>query len=122
MGTSIRIFFLLVIVIGMIGFLGFSLNGEKSLNDFKKEGECPIEKNEYEKAIFYYDKILLNEPNSIMILSEKANVLISLNKFEQAIKIFDIILELDPANDHVKESRALTIQKINVNSIKYDII
>jgi len=34
----------------IIGFSGFSLNGEESLNDFKKEAEFLIEKNEYEKA------------------------------------------------------------------------
>lgn len=122
MRRLIYIFFVVIIAIGIIGFLGFSLNDEELLNDFKKEAEFLIEKNEYEKAIFYYDKILLNEPNSIKTLLEKANALMFLNEFEQAIKIFDIVLELDPANNHAQESRILATQKININSIQYNSI
>lgn len=120
MRRFIYILFVVIISIGIIGFLGFGLNDEESLNDFKKESEFLIEKNEYERAIFYYDKILLNEPNSIKILSEKANALMFLNEFEHAIKIFDIVLDLDPTNNPAQESRMLAIQKMNTNSIQYN--
>ena len=58
-------------VIGIIIFLEFSLNNKKSINDFQKESESLIEKNECGAQFFYYAEILLNESNSVQILLKK---------------------------------------------------
>ena len=111
-------FFIGIIATLIIGFFWFSLNDKESSDDFNKYAEFLTSKHEYEKAIYYYDKILLNEPKSLHVLLNKANALLSLHKFERAIEIFDTVLELDPDNDFATNGKILATQKILTNSIE----
>lgn len=111
MGMLIYVVLIVSISVGIIGFLGFNSDDKILLNNFEKQAEFLTSKNEYEKAIFYYDKILLDEPKSLKILLDKSNALMSLNEFEKAIKVFDIVLEFDPVNDFAKKGNELATQK-----------
>jgi len=97
MRSVVYILLVAIMAVGIIGFT-FDSNDKKLSDDLKKQAEFLTGKNEYEKAIFYYDEILLNDPHNPKILLSKANTLMFLNEFEQAIKIFDKVLEMDPKN------------------------
>ena len=106
------VFFVGITSVTIIGFLVFNSSDNDQLDDFKKQADFLTSNNEYERAIFYCDEILLIEPNSSKILLEKANALVSLNKFEQAIETFDIILNLDPDDDDAQTGRTLAQEKM----------
>jgi len=107
------------VIIVIVGFIWSDLNDEESLDDFKKYAEFLISKHECKKAIYYYDKFLLSEPQSSKILLNKANALLSLHEFEHATKIFDMVLELGSDDDSAANGKMLAAQKILTNSIEH---
>jgi len=118
MKLPIIAFFIGIMTVVIVGLFWFGLNDKESLNDFKKYAEFLTNKHEYEKAIYYYDKILLSEPQSLQVLLNKANALLSLREFEHATEIFDRVLELDPDNDSAINGKMLT-KKMLTNSIEH---
>ncbi|GKS66534.1 hypothetical protein YTPLAS73_00810 [Nitrosarchaeum sp.] len=102
----------IVIGIAISGTLIGLLNStdDSTLNNLKKQAEFASSVKEYEKAITYYDKILVKEPHSTQILSEKGNALMALDKFEYAIETFDLILNLEPTNIDAQKNKERAIQ------------
>lgn len=112
------IIFIVVVIIISGSLIGFSSSiDDSSLNNLKKQAEFASSVKEYEKAITYYDKILVKEPHSIQILSEKGNALMALNKFEDAIETFDLILNLEPTNVNAQRNKEIAIQ-LSIESTK----
>jgi len=57
--------------------------------------ECK-KKKDFQKALENYDKALELAPNDIVLLTEKANLLMDLERAEESVSIYDKILEIDP--------------------------
>ncbi|MBU3114374.1 tetratricopeptide repeat protein [Clostridium lacusfryxellense] len=51
---------------------------------------------EFDKCIYYCEKLIINDPQNSIFHIKKAQFLALLNDFKEAIKSFDVCLELDP--------------------------
>lgn len=79
MKSLIYVFFVLIVTIGITGFLMFNSNDEKSLNDLKKESQFLMERNEYEKAIKFFDIILKLDPTDNYIIESRGIAIQKIN-------------------------------------------
>lgn len=84
MGLPLYIFIIGVVTISIISISWFISNDKEYLNDFEQQAEFLTSKNEYEKAIFYYDKILLNDPDNTFAL--KGKELVTQKMLEKSIE------------------------------------
>ena len=70
----------------------------------------------FDQAISLYDRILVQNPNTVMTLNNKGATLYYLGKIEEAILCFDKVLAIDPKNisalDNQKNIKSLLEQKL----------
>jgi hypothetical protein len=66
------------------------------IDNLLSEGMDFFGKEEYDKAILQFDKILKIDPNNVDALYNKANTLSRTGKFGTAIPLYEQVLKLDP--------------------------
>ncbi len=80
----------------MTGFIEFSDDEGQNLESIFKIGLFHAKQGKPRDAIFYFDKVLLVEPEHLNSLIYKGNALGKLGKYEEAVSIYDKALTIKP--------------------------
>ncbi len=68
----------------------------QSLNEHRFEGDNCYRVGNYKNALCWYNKALKKDPNSIILLTQKANTLIFLKKYTQAYNVYNkVFIQMD---------------------------
>jgi len=82
------------------------------LEEFLEQAEELFVEENYDEAIFYYDKVLGIDPTDFDALFGMAFTLDAIGKFGEAISYYDKILAIDPSDIHALNGRALTFESL----------
>ena len=74
------------------------LKKSKNAWHFLNQGLIAVHYNEFKKAISYFDKGILLEPENIVLQLHKGMTLHKIKNFQNAIICYDNILFIDPKN------------------------
>lgn len=69
-------------------------------------------RQEYEKAIVTYDRVIELDPRNARGLHSKGNVFDILGRFEEAITCYESALECDPLNAETWYNKGVTLTKM----------
>ena len=80
-------------------------------NSILDEGNRLFLKGKLKEAIFYYDKILNENPENISSLNNKGYALSKLKDYENAMKCYDAALQISPDDLSVQINKISSLRK-----------
>ena len=114
---------ILLILIPVISILIFSsinfVNGQESTKPLPEGKDIQewhaiaialISENRYEESLYYFDRILNEDPNHTSSLLNKGVTLQRLDRYDQAIVYFDRLLEIEPNHIKALTNKASTLE------------
>ncbi len=96
--VCLRVYFIAKPSMDMSGFVEFSDDEDQNLESIFKIGLLHAKRGKPRDAIFYFDRVLLVEPEHLNALIYKGNMLGKLGKYDEAISIYNKVLAIKP--DH----------------------
>jgi len=83
-------------VIFLFLFLPIVVFADSELDVLIEKGLDSYQQDNFEQAIYYFDKVLEIEPNHVDALDYKGNILLQRGELDKAMSYFDQVLEIDP--------------------------
>lgn len=69
---------------------------QNEVDIFFEKGVVALNKQQFEKAISFFDRAIEIDPNHVKSLFKKGGTLLVLGKSDEALELFDRVLEIDP--------------------------
>lgn len=86
-------------------------NPSLNFEDRIYQGRSMIVLRKYAEAVTHFDKLLIEDPKNIDVLSKKAEALVSDNKHSDAVEVFNRILEIKPDKVDILGKKGFSLYK-----------
>jgi tetratricopeptide (TPR) repeat protein len=96
--VCLRVYFIVKLIQYMTGSIEFTEDEDQNLESIFRIGLLHVNRGKPRDAIFYFDRVLIVEPEHLNALIYKGNALGKLGKYEEAISIYNKVLAIKP--DH----------------------
>ena len=93
----------------------------KNIREWESISAALIDKDRYDEAIIFLDRILEQEPNNLKALSNKSGILIELERYDESVEIADIVLKNEPNRISALTNKAIALKMLKEYEKSYEV-